>query len=70
MDIISKRDKIRSVPMPNWTKAAIDVWSKAVGVVEGFIFRAVNKDDRVVGDGITSQAIYNIIVGYAEELKN
>jgi site-specific recombinase XerD len=69
VDLIGKRDKVRSVPMPNWAKAAIDDWSKASGVVDGLVFRAVNKGDRVVGDGITPQAIYNIIVGYADELK-
>lgn len=70
VDLIGKRDKIRSVPMPNWTKAAIDEWSKAASMYEGLVLRAVNKGDRVVGSGITPQAIYNIIVGYAEELKN
>jgi integrase/recombinase XerD len=70
VDLIGKRDKIRSVPMPNWTKASIDAWSRAAGVSEGLVFRAVNKGNRVMGDGITPQAIYNIIVGYAEELKN
>jgi site-specific recombinase XerD len=69
VDLIGKRDKIRSVPMPNWAKAGIDEWSKASGVSEGLVFRAVNKGDRIVGSGITPQAIYNIIVGYAEELK-
>ncbi len=69
VDLIGKRDKIRSVPMPNWAKAAIDEWSKASGVSEGLVFRAVNKGDRVVGGGITPQAIYNVVVGYAEELK-
>ena len=69
VDLIGKRDKIRSVPMPNWAKAAIDEWSKASGVAEGLVFRAVNKGDHVVGGGITPQAIYNIIVGYAEELE-
>ena len=69
VDLIGKRDKVRSVPMPNWAKAAIDEWSKASGVFEGLVFRAVNKGNRVVGDGITPQAIYNIIVGYAGELQ-
>jgi site-specific recombinase XerD len=69
VDLIGKRDKIRSIPMPNWAKAAIDEWSKASGVADGLVFRAVNKGDRVVGGGITPQAIYNVIVGYAEELK-
>lgn len=70
VDLIGKRDKIRSVPMPNWAKAAIDSWSRASGVSEGLVFRAVNKGDKVVGDGITPQAIYNVIVGYADVLKN
>jgi integrase len=69
IDLIGKRDKVRSVPMPNWAKAAIDEWSSASGVSEGLAFRAVNKGDRVMGDGITPQAIYNIIVRYAEDLQ-
>lgn len=69
VDLVGKRDKVRSVPMPGWAKAAIDAWSEAAGIQDGLVFRAVNKGDRVVGDGITAQAIYNTIVGYAEELK-
>jgi site-specific recombinase XerD len=69
VDLIGKRDKIRSVPMPNWAKAAIDEWRKTSGVSDGLVFRAINKGDRVVGDGITPQAIYNIIVGYAGALE-
>lgn len=69
VDLIGKRDKVRSVPMPNWAKAAIDEWSTTSGITDGQIFRAVNKGDRVVGGGITPQAIYNIIVGYAGELQ-
>jgi site-specific recombinase XerD len=69
VDLIGKRDKVRSVPMPNWAKAAIDEWSKASGVSEGLVFRAINKGDRVVGDGITPQAIYNIIVSYDSSLE-
>lgn len=70
VDIIGKRDKVRSVPIPNWTKAAIDDWSHKAGITGGLIFRAVNKGDRVVGSGITPQAIYNIILRYAEQLKS
>src|SRR5438270_1691225 len=70
VDLIGKRDKIRSVPMPNWTKAAIDVWSRDSGVAEGLVFRAVNKGDRVMGDGITPQAIRNIVADYADKLEH
>lgn len=70
VDLIGKRDKVRSVPMPNWTKAAIDAWSSCAGIADGLVFRAVNKGDRVVGDGITPQAIRNTVVGYATKLKH
>ncbi len=70
VDLIGKRDKVRSVPMPNWTKAAIDAWSSRAGIGVGLVFRAVNKGDHVVGDGITPQAIRNIVADYAERLKH
>jgi site-specific recombinase XerD len=70
VDLIGKRDKIRSVPIPNWTKAAIDAWAKAAGVADKMVFRAVNKGDRMVGQGITPQAIRNIVAEYARKLKN
>jgi site-specific recombinase XerD len=70
VDLIGKRDKVRSVPMPNWTKAAIDAWSNSAVIREGLVFRAVNKGHRVVGDGITPQAIRNIVAEYAEKLKH
>lgn len=69
VDLVGKRDKVRSVPMPNWGKAAIDDWSYAASLTDGLVFRAVNKGDYVVGDGITPQAIRNIVAGYAEKLK-
>ncbi len=56
--------------MPAWTKAAIDSWRARAGVAEGLVFRAVNKGDSVTGDGITPQAIRNIVADYAEKLKH
>jgi site-specific recombinase XerD len=70
VDLIGKRDKVRSVLMPNWTKAAIDAWGTISGVAGGLVFRAVNKGDRVVGDGMTPQAIWNIVVEYAAKLNH
>jgi len=56
--------------MPNWTKAAIDAWGSAAGTENGLVFRAVNKGDRVVSDGITPQAIRNIVSNYSKQLKH
>ncbi len=70
VDLIGKRDKTRSIPMPNWAKAAIDAWGSVAAIGEGLVFRAVNKGDRVIGDGITPQAIRNIVADYAARLKH
>lgn len=40
------------------------------GVADGFVFRPVNKSDRVVGDRITPQAIRDIVAGYAQKLSH
>ena len=70
VDIVGKRDKMRTVPMPSWAKSAIDAWTYSAKINEGFIFRRVNKGDNLMGNGITEQAIYNVVAGYAEKLKN
>ena len=69
VDIVGKRDKMRTVPMPSWAKAAIDSWTYAARIESGFIFRRVNKGGNIMGEGITDQAIYDIVVGYAEKLE-
>jgi integrase len=68
VDLIGKRNKIRSVPMPNWSKAAIDDYASQAGLVSGFVFRPINKGGRMTGERITEAAIYNIVVEYAGAL--
>ena len=70
VDIVGKRDKMRTIPMPSWAKSAIDSWLYSAKIEEGFIFRRVNKGDNLMGFGLTEQAIYNVVAGYAVKLKN
>jgi site-specific recombinase XerD len=70
VDIVGKRDKMRTVPMPNWAKASMDAWKAVAHLEEGFVFRRVNKGDKLMGESITPQAIRDIVVSYAEKLKN
>ena len=69
IDIVGKRDKMRTVPMPSWAKATIDSWTYAARIESGFIFRRVNKGGNLMGEGITAQAIYDVVTGYAEKLE-
>ena len=68
VDIDGKGRRLRSVPMPGWTKARIDHWTAGAGILSGRLFRAVSQGGEVEGDGITSQAVYLIVRGYAEQL--
>ncbi len=70
VDIVGKRDKMRTVPMPSWAKACVDAWRTVAHLEEGFVFRRVNKGDNLMGESITPQAIRDIVVSYAEKLEN
>src|SRR2546422_8105950 len=49
VDLIGKGGHIRTVPIPNWVKAALDQWTRTAGVCEGKIFRAVARRGKGVG---------------------
>jgi len=68
VDLVGKRNKVRSVPMPNWAKAAIDPYASAVDLTEGIVFRPINRGGRITGERMTEQAFYNMVIQYAEAL--
>ena len=52
-DLVRKAGHIRTVPIPDWVKAAIDGWKEASGITEGVVFRSINRAGRVWGNGMT-----------------
>ena len=68
VDLVGKRNKVRTVPMPSWCKAAIDAWAEAAGIGAGLLFRPVNKGDHLAGEGMTAQAVYVALKTYADAL--
>ena len=48
-DLKGKAGHIRTVPIPQWVKAAVDVWSTAAGITKGTVFRSINKVRQRVG---------------------
>lgn len=64
LDLLGKGNKRRTVPLPSWAKAALDVWTEAAGISEGRLFRPVNKGDRARGAQLTPQAIRNVVNAY------
>lgn len=68
VDMRGKGGRVRSVPMPSWAKAAIDQWTAAAGLSAGRIFRPVNKGDRLCGESMTAQSIFETVKKYAAEI--
>lgn len=64
VDLVGKRNKNRSVPIPNWCKAYIDAWASAAGISEGYIFRSIRRGNILAGDSMTAQGIYGVVQDY------
>lgn len=66
VDLVGKGQRVRSVPIPSWTKQAVDEWSKASGVTGGLVFRSINRGGNLSGDSVTSQAIQDVVKKYSD----
>ena len=49
VDLYGKHGRVRTIPMPVFVKVAIDAWTAPAGVVDGHVFRPVNRGDQVQG---------------------
>ena len=61
VDLIGKGGHIRTVPIPEWVKVALDQWTRAAGVTEGRIFRAVARMGKVWGKGISQNVVWYVV---------
>jgi len=61
VDLIGKGGHIRTVPIPEWVKAALDQWTAAAKVTEGRIFRAVARAGKVWGKGISQNVVWYVV---------
>ena len=67
-DLMGKGGRVRTIPLPNWAKQAIDEWITAAALTNGHVFRPINKGDNLSGDYMSSQAVQNIVKEYADYL--
>mgnify|MGYP000872388474 CR=1 FL=1 len=66
VDLMGKGRHIRTVPVPDWAKAAVDAWLTAAAITEGRVFRAVSRFGSVWGSGITVKVVWHIVRCYAK----
>src|ERR1700729_2093512 len=50
VDLVGKHGRVRTAPMPTWVKVAVDAWASPAGLAEGYVFRPINRADRVTGE--------------------
>ena len=68
VDLIGKGGRIRTVPMPSWTKSAIDSWIAAADIRDGLVFRAMNRGGRVIAASITPRAICQVVGRFGDAI--
>jgi integrase len=66
VDLVGKHGRVRTAPIPTWVKVAIDAWLSPAGVAEGYVFRPVNRADRVKIGGLGEKVVWQLIKPYAE----
>ena len=67
-DLVGKGNRVRTIPMPSWAKAALDAWTEAASVNDGLVFRSVHKGGYVNGQSMTPQAVHDVVKEYGAAL--
>jgi site-specific recombinase XerD len=65
VDLVGKHGRVRTVPMPNWVKVAIDAWTGPAGLSDGHVFRSVNRGDKAQGEVLSEKAVWQMLRPYA-----
>lgn len=68
VDLVGKHGRVRTVPMPAWTKTAIDSWTSFAGVADGHLFRPVNRGDQVIGDRLSEKVVWQVLKPYVASI--
>jgi site-specific recombinase XerD len=68
IDLVGKRQKVRSIPLEAPIKQGIDEWLAAAKILSGRVFRAIRKNGKVWGNGLDESAIWQIVRHYAAQV--
>jgi site-specific recombinase XerD len=68
VDLIGKGGRIRTVPIPEWAKQALDDWTTAAEITDGRVFRAVSRAGKVWGHRITQNVVWYVVKGCCEKV--
>lgn len=66
VDLVGKGGHVRTVPVPEWVKRAVDGWTRDAGIVDGRLFRSIRKNGRLWGSGVTQNVVWYVVKGCAK----
>jgi site-specific recombinase XerD len=61
VNLMGKGGHIRTVPVPNWVKSAVDDWVVGAGISSGRVLRWVNKRGSAWGTGTTEKVVWSVV---------
>jgi integrase len=65
-DLVGKRGRVRTVPIPHAARSALDDWLAAAGIESGFLFRQLLKSRRVLTAPIGAWTVWKTVVTAAK----
>jgi site-specific recombinase XerD len=68
IDVVGRRDRIRTVAVPQWTKIALDKWLQRANLQRGPIFPAVDRSGTLAEHAISAQGVLPIVVAYGRSI--
>lgn len=60
-DLLGKAGHIRTVPIPAWVRTAVEKWKEASAIIDGALFRSIDKTGRVWGAGMPPKVLWEIV---------
>src|SRR5882724_9645803 len=58
VNLVGKGKRLRTIPVPSWSKELLDAWLRHSGVIEGKVFRRVLKGGTRQEAGVTANVVW------------
>jgi len=68
LPVRGRAGRLRTVPVPPWTKEALDEWVNASGLTAGPVFRALARDGSLSNRAIGGQTVFETVREYGREV--
>jgi site-specific recombinase XerD len=68
VDLVGKGGHVRTIPVPGWVKKRVDEWMRESGTASGRVFRSINKNGTVWGNGVTEKVVWYVVRNFAKAL--